>query len=93
MSREAKLKFMSTTLTIKFPLLIIKVEIITNLEQRQNQHKMLKIQQIFPTLYRCLLHVVFHNLKPQNAGIVKKDLNLKRSKGIFVCENLKNKHR
>ena len=95
MSREAKLKFMSTTLTIKFPLLIIKVVIITNLGQRQNQHKMLKIQQIFPTLYRCLLHVVFHNLKPQNAGIddVKKDLNLKRSKGIFVRENLKNKHR
>ena len=47
---------------------------------------MLKIQQIFPKLYRCLLYVVFHNLKPQNAGLVdvKKDLNSKRSKGIFV---------
>ena len=54
----------------------------------------LKIQQIFPKLYRCLLYVVFHNLKPQNAGLVdvKKDLNSKRSKGIFVRENLKNKH-
>ena len=30
-----------------------------------------------------------------NAGLVdvKKDLNLKRSKGIFLLENLKNKHR
>ena len=55
---------------------------------------MLKIQQIFPKLYSCLLYVVFHNLKPQNAGLVdvKKDLNSKRSKGIFVRENLKNKH-
>ena len=55
---------------------------------------MLKIQQIFPKLYRCLLYVVFHNLKPQNAGLVdvKKDLYSKRSKGIFVHENLKNKH-
>ena len=48
----------------------------------------------FPKLYRCLLYVVFHNLKSQNAGFVdvKKDLNSKRSKGIFVRENLKNKH-
>ena len=55
---------------------------------------MLKIQQIFPKFYRCLLYFVFHNLKPQNAGLVdvKKDLNSKRSKGIFVRENLKNKH-
>ena len=65
--------------------------IITNLEQKQNLHKMLKIQQIFPKLYRRLLYVVFHNLKPQNAGLVdvKEDLNSKRSKGIFVRENLK----
>ena len=51
--------------------------IITNLGQRQNQHKMLKIQQIFPKLYRCLLYVVFHNLEPQNAGLVnvKRDLH------------------
>ena len=36
----------------------------------------------------------FYNLKPQNAGLVdvKKDLNSKRSKGIFVHESLKNKH-
>ena len=55
---------------------------------------MLKIQQIFPELYRCLLHVVFHMSKPQNAGLVdvKKDLNSKRSKGFFVRKNLKNKH-
>ena len=31
---------------------------------------MLKIQQIFPKLYKCLLYVVFHNLEPQNAGLV-----------------------
>ena len=38
---------------------------------------MLKIQQIFPKIYRCLLYVVVHNLEPQNAGLVdvKKDLN------------------
>ena len=55
----------------------IKVVIITNLKQNKNLHKMLKIQQIFPKLYRCLLYVVFHTLKPQNAGLVgvKKDLN------------------
>ena len=55
---------------------------------------MLKIQQIFPKLYRCLLYVVFHNLKHQNAGLVnvQKDLNSKRSKGFFVRKNLKNKH-
>ena len=56
---------------------------------------MLKIQQTYLKLYKRLLYVVFHSLEPQNAGLVdvKKDLNLKRSKGIFVRENLKNKHR
>ena len=36
----------------------------------------------------------FQNLEPQNAGLVdvKRDLHLKRSKGIFVRENLENKH-
>ena len=65
--------------------------IITNLGQRQNQHKMLKTQQMFPKLCRCLLYVVFHNLEPQNAGLVddKRDLHKKRPKGIFVHENLK----
>ena len=55
---------------------------------------MLKIQQIFPKLYRCLLCVVFHNLEHQNAELVnvKRDLHEKRSKGIFVRKNLKNKH-
>ena len=50
---------------------------------------MLKIQQIFPKLYSCLLYVVFHNLKPQNAGLVdvKKDLNSKRSKE-FLCAKI-----
>ena len=62
--------------------------------KNKNLHQMLKIQQIFPKLYSCLLYVVFHNLKPQKAGLVdvKKDLNSKRSKGIFVRENLKNEH-
>ena len=58
-------------------------------------HKLLKIQQIFQKHYRKLLYIVFHNLESQNAGLadVKKDLNYKRSKGNFVRENLKNKHR
>ena len=36
----------------------------------------------------------FHNLVPQYAGLVdvKNDINKKRSKGIFVRENLKDKH-
>ena len=52
---------------------------------------MLQIQQIFQKLYKCLLYVIFHNLKPRNAGLidVKKDLYSKRSKGIFVRKNLK----
>ena len=51
---------------------------------------MLKIQQIFLKLYRCLLFFC-HNLEPQTAGLVdvKKDLNKKRSKSIFVRENPK----
>ena len=52
--------------------------IITDLGQKdKNQHKMLKIQHIFPKLYKCLLNVVFHNLEPQSAGLVdiKKNLN------------------
>ena len=57
----------------------IKVVIITNLGQRQNQHKMfmLKMQKIFPKLYRCLLYVVFHNSEHQNQGFVdfKRDLH------------------
>ena len=65
---------------------------MTNLEQKQkyasnaeNTTDLLKTLQV-PSL--C-----FHNLKPQNAGLVdvKKDLNSKRSKGIFVRKNLKNK--
>ena len=50
--------------------------IIITLGQRQKQHKMLKIRQVFPKLYRCLLYVDFHNLEHQNAGLVdvKRDL-------------------
>ena len=57
--------------------MVIKEVIITDLGQRQNQYKMLKILQIFLKLYRWLLYVVFHNLESQNAGLidVKKDLN------------------
>ena len=59
------------------PMDLVKVVIIPNLGKNKNQHKMLKIQQIFPKLYRCLLYVVFHNLEPQNAGLVdvKRDLH------------------
>ena len=55
----------------------LKVVIIIDLGQRQNQHKMLKIQQIFPKLDRCLLYVVFHNLETQIAVLVdvKRDLH------------------
>ena len=53
--------------------------IITDLEQKQKieLHELLKIQQTFLKLYKYLLYVVFHNLGPQNAGLVdvKKDLN------------------
>ena len=82
---------LSINLQVNLKLLKFKVVIWS---KNKNLHKMLKIQQIFPKLYRCLLYVVFHNLKPQNAGLVgvKKDLNPKRSEGIFVHENLKNKH-
>ena len=65
--------------------------IITDLEQKQNLHKMLKIQQIFQKLYRCLLYVVFHNLEPKNAGLVdvKKDLIKKKIKGNFRAQKSK----
>ena len=54
-----------------------RVVIITDLAKKKNLHKMLKIQQTFLKLYKCLLYVVFHNLEPQSAGLVdvKKDLN------------------
>ena len=55
----------------------LKVVIITDLGKGLNQHKMLKIRQIFPKLDRCLLYVVFHNLEHQNARLVdvKRDLH------------------
>ena len=57
---------------------------------------MLKIQQIFPKFSEAFFKFFFfHNLESQIAGFVdiKKDLIEKRSKGNFVLENLKNKHR
>ena len=47
---------------------------------------------MFPKLYRRLHYVVFHNSEPQNAGFVnvKKDFNLKKSKGNF-CARKSNK--
>ena len=50
--------------------LSLNVAIITDLGQRQNLHKLLKIQQIFLQLYKCLLYIVFHSLEPQKAGLV-----------------------
>ena len=57
----------------------------------ENQHKMLKLLMIFPKLYRCLLYVVFHNLEPQNAGLVdvKRDFALKKIKGNFCARKSK----
>ena len=52
---------------------------------------MLKIQQIFLKLYRCLLYVVFRNLKPHNAGLVdgKKGFKFKKIKGNFCARKSK----
>ena len=67
----------------------LKVVIITNLGQRQNQHKMLKIQQIFPKLYRCLLYVVFHNLEHQNTGLVGMKRNyIKKDQREILCAKI-----
>ena len=51
---------------------------------------MLKIQQIFPKLYRRFLYVVFHNLEPLNAGPVdvKGDLNKKKDQREFFCAEI-----
>ena len=72
---------------------LLKVMIITIWGKDKTQYKILKIQQILPKLYMCLFYVVFHNLEPQNAGLVdvKRNFTLKKM-GIFVRENLKNKH-
>ena len=56
----------------------VKVVIITDLGQRQNQHKMLKnITDLPETLQVPSLCFFSHNLEPQNAGLVDvyKDLN------------------
>ena len=64
----------------------LKVVIITNLGQRQNQHKMLKIQQNFPILYRCLLYVVFHDLEPKMQGLLMlKGIYIKKDQREFLC--------
>ena len=39
-----------------------------------------------------MLFVIIYSTKMQGLLMLKKDLNLKRSKGIFMHENLKNKH-
>ena len=53
------------------------------------QHKMLKIQQIFPKLYRCLLYVVFHNVEPQNAGLVEVNgIYIKKDQREFLCAKI-----
>ena len=70
--------------------------IIINLGQRQKSaYNAENITDLPETLQVPSLCFFFHNLEPQNAGLVdvKRDLQLKRSKGIFVRENLKNKHR
>ena len=41
----------------------IEVVIITDWGKDKNLRKMLKIQQIFPKLYKDLLYVVYHNLE------------------------------
>ena len=50
---------------------------------------MLKIQQTFLKFYKCFLYVVFHNLEPQNAGIidVTKDL-IKKDQREFLCAKI-----
>ena len=69
--------------------------IITNLGQRQKSAQNAENTTDLPETLQVPSYVVFRNLKPQNAGLVdfKRDLHLKRSKGIFVRENLKQKHR
>ena len=69
--------------------------IITNLEQKQKSAQNAENTTDLPkTLQVPSFYVVYHNLKSQNAGLVdvKKELNSKISKGIFVRKNLKNKH-
>ena len=67
--------------------------IITDLGQRQKSAQMLKIQQIFLKLYRCLLYAVFHNLEPQNAELidVRKEFKLKKIKGNFCARKSEKK--
>ena len=69
----------------------LKVVIITNLGQRiKNQHKMLKMQQIFPKLYRCLLYVVFHNLEPEMQGLLMfKGIYIKKDQREFCARKSK----
>ena len=54
---------------------------------------MLKTQQIFLKLYRCLLYVVFHNLEPHSEGLVdvKKNLNEKKNQREFLSVKIKKK--
>ena len=71
---------------------MIKVVIITNLGKRQNQQKMLKTQQIFPKLYRCLLYMLFFIiLNPEMQGLLMlKEIYIKKKiKGNFCARKSK----
>ena len=54
----------------------VKVMIITDLGQRQKSALNAENTTDLPELYKCLLHIVFHNLEHQNTGLVdvKKDI-------------------
>ena len=68
--------------------------IITNFGQRQKSAKNAENTTDLPETLQVPSLVVFHNLELQKSGLVdvKRNLQFKRSKGIFVRENLKNKH-
>ena len=74
---------------------MVKVVIITDLEQRNKSEYKAENATDLPKTLQMPSLCCFHNLEPQNARLVgvKKNLNNKRSKGIFVREILKSRHR
>ena len=90
MSRDLASNIISPTIHRQENKLCLKVVIFTDLGQRQKLDKMLKIQQIFPKLYRCLLYFGFHNLEVKNAGLidVKKGFKLKKIEGNFCTQKI-----
>ena len=68
---------------------MFKVVIITDLGQRQKSAQNTENTTDLPETLHVPSLCCFSSLEPQNAGLV----DVKRSKGIFVRENLKNKHR